>query len=328
MGRAASRLMPRAEEIMSGGVPSTSPSSSPPALRVQGLHKSFGKVAALAGVDLELGRGEWTALLGPNGAGKTTLMRCIAGLIREDSGTVSAFGGGRPTAGDLGFVPQQIALHETMTAREHLVNYADLLGVERRDRADRVGWALAFSQLEDRADDQVRYYSGGMQRRLNLAVSILHRPRLLLLDEPTEGVDPQARAAIWRMIEELRSNGATILHATHLIEEAETLVDSVAIIDHGNLVARGDTASLAEEHLVSSFELEVRPVDPVGPDFAPPIGAWNGRTIRVPLHGLGDELQVALTTLEAIPGGIEGVRLHEASLEEVFLALTGQGLRE
>jgi ABC-2 type transport system ATP-binding protein len=174
----------------------------------------------------------------------------------------------------------------------------------------------------------VRYYSGGMQRRLNLAVSILHRPRLLLLDEPTEGVDPQARAAIWRMIEELRSNGATILHATHLIEEAETLVDSVAIIDHGNLVARGDTASLAKEHLVSSFELEVRPVDPVGPDFTPPIGTWNGRTIRVPLYGLGDELQVALTTLESIPGGIEGVRLHEASLEEVFLALTGRGLRE
>jgi ABC-2 type transport system ATP-binding protein len=130
------------------------------------------------------------------------------------------------------------------------------------------------------------------------------------------------------MIEELRVEGSTILHATHLIEEAETLVDSVAIIDHGNLVARGDTASLAAEHLVSSFELEVRPVNPVKPDFAPPIGDWNGRTIRVPLHGLGDELHAAIAALESIPGGIEGVRLHEASLEEVFLALTGRDLRE
>lgn len=324
--------MPEAVKNIPGGVPLNSPSPSPspsaPALRVQGVRKSFGKMTALAGVDLELGSGEWTALLGPNGAGKTTLMRCIAGLLREDSGTISAFGAGRPEAGDLGFVPQQIALHDTMTAREHLVNYSDLLGVARQDRADRVKWALSFSQLEDRADDQVRHYSGGMQRRLNLAVSILHRPRLLLLDEPTEGVDPQARAAIWRMIEELRANGATILHATHLIEEAETLVDSVAIIDHGNLVARGDTASLAKEHLVTSFELEVRPVAPAGPDFTPPIGTWDGRTIRVPLHGLGDELHTALATLEAIPGGVEGVRLHEASLEEVFLALTGRDLRE
>ncbi len=306
----------------------TPSSPSSPALVVRGVEKSFGRLKALDGVDLELGGGEWTALLGPNGAGKTTLMRCIAGLIREDAGSVSVFGRGRPTARDLGFVPQRIALHDTMTAREHLVNYCDLLGVERRDRADRVDWALAFSQLEDRADDQVRHYSGGMQRRLNLAVSVLHRPRLLLLDEPTEGVDPQARVAIWRMIEDLRREGATILHATHLIEEAETLIDSVAIIDHGRLVARGDTASLAMAHDIPSFELEARPVSAVGDDFAPPVGTWNGRTIRVPLDGLGDELHEAIARLEAIPGGIEGVRIHEASLEEVFLSLTGRGLRE
>lgn len=322
--------MPGAVRVMPGDGSSKEPSPPPssPALLVRGVERSFGRLKALDGVDLELARGEWTALLGPNGAGKTTLMRCIAGLIREDAGSISVFGRGRPTAQDLGFVPQRIALHDTMTAREHLVNYSDLLGVRRRERADRVGWALEFSQLEDRADDQVRHYSGGMQRRLNLAVSVLHRPRLLLLDEPTEGVDPQARVAIWRMIEDLRSEGATILHATHLIEEAETLIDSVAIIDHGRLVARGDTASLAREHHIPSFELEARPTGSVADDFVPPVGVWNGRTIRVPLEGLGDDLHAAIAQLEAMPGGIEGVRLHEASLEEVFLKLTGRGLRE
>jgi ABC-2 type transport system ATP-binding protein len=130
------------------------------------------------------------------------------------------------------------------------------------------------------------------------------------------------------MVEDLRREGATILHATHLIEEAETLIDSVAIIDHGRLVARGDTAGLAREHDIPSFELEARPVASVADEFVPPIGVWNGRTIRVPLDGLGAELHEAIAKLEGIPGGIEGVRLHEASLEEVFLSMTGRGLRE
>lgn len=309
---------------------STDPSEpiDPPALRIVGLGKAFGRLQALDGVDLELQTGEWTALLGPNGAGKTTLMRCIAGLLREDAGVVSAFGRGRPGASDLGFVPQRIALHETMTAREHLELHADLLGVERRDRRDRVGWALSFSQLEDRADDLVGHYSGGMQRRLNLAVSVLHRPRLLLLDEPTEGVDPQARAAIWRMITELRDGGTTVLHATHLIEEADTLVDTVAIIDHGRVVARGTTHELAHTQDVPAYELLARPGGAVAEGFQPPIGTWDGREIRVPLPDVGESLRKALSELDSVPGGLEGVRLNPASLEDVFLKLTGQELRE
>ena len=319
--------MPAAVRTGEGAVPPPAP-HEPPALLVSGVRKSFGRLEALAGVDLSLAPGEWTALLGPNGAGKTTLMRCIAGLLREDVGIVSAFGRGRPGASELGFVPQRIALHDAMTAREHLSLHCDLLGVPRRDRAERVDWALDFSQLGDRADDLVGQYSGGMQRRLNLAVSVLHRPRLLLLDEPTEGVDPQARAAIWRMIGDLKRDGATILHATHLIEEAETLVDSVAIIDHGQVVARGETGALAERYGIARYELEARPVGRLDDDFVPPVGNWDGRTIRVPLPGMGEELQSAIAALESIPGGIEGIRLHQASLEEVFLRLTGRDLRE
>ena len=319
--------MPGAVRTASGGAAPVEP-DRPPALRVVGVRKSFRRLEALAGVELELASGEWVALLGPNGAGKTTLMRCIAGLAREDEGVIAAFGRGRPQASDLGFVPQQIALHDTMTAREHLELHADLLGVPRTDRRERVEWALDFSQLEDRADDLAGHFSGGMQRRLNLALSILHKPKLLLLDEPTEGVDPQARAAIWRMIGELRRDGATILHATHLIEEAESLVDSVAIIDHGRIVARGDTGRLAEEQGIPRYELVARPVDPVGEDFEPPVGRWDGRSIRVGLPGLGDELQRSIAALDAVPGGVDGVRLHEASLEEVFLRLTGRDLRE
>ena len=313
---------------MSTVVRSTPEPSEPLALRVTGLRRSFGRLQALDGINLDLGMGEWTALLGPNGAGKTTLMRCIAGLLREDEGVVSAFGRGRPGAAELGFVPQRIALHETMTAREHLELHADLLGVDRSDRRDRVAWALSFSQLEDRADDLVGHYSGGMQRRLNLAVSILHRPRLLLLDEPTEGVDPQARAAIWRMITELRDGGTTILHATHLIEEADTLVDTVAIIDHGKVVARGTTQELAEAQDVPPYELIARPGADVDGGFTPPIGRWDGREIRVPLPDVGEALRSTLSRLESVPGGLEGVRLNPASLEHVFLKLTGKELRE
>ena len=319
--------MPGAVRVEVGGSPPVEPSETP-ALRVSGVRRAFGRLQALDCVDFQLQAGEWAALLGPNGAGKTTLMRCIAGLIREDEGIISAFGRGRPGASELGFVPQQIALHDAMTAREHLELHCDLLGVPGSDRRDRVAWALDFSQLADRADDLVGHYSGGMQRRLNLAVSVLHKPRLLLLDEPTEGVDPQARVAIWRMIGDLQKEGATILHATHLIEEAESLVDSVAIIDHGRIVARGQTEALAEAQGISPFVITARPRETVGEDFKPPIGEWDGRSIRVPLSGLGDELQSAIRTLESIPGGIEGVRLHEASLEEVFLRLTGRGLRE
>ena len=319
--------MPAAVRTGEGGAPPSKP-HEPPALLVSGVRKSFGRLEALAGVDLSLAPGEWTALLGPNGAGKTTLMRCIAGLLREDVGIVSAFGRGRPGASELGFVPQRIALHDAMTAREHLSLHCDLLGVQRRDRSDRVDWALDFSQLGDRADDLVGQYSGGVQRRLNLAVSVLHRPRRLLLDAPTEGVDPPARAAIWRMIGDLKRDGATILHATHLIEEAETLVDSVAIIDHGQVVARGETGALAERYGIARYELEARPVGRMDDDFVPPAGNWDGRTIRVPLPGLGAELQAAIAALESIPGGIEGIRLHQASLEEVFLRLTGRDLRE
>ena len=300
----------------------------PPALLVSGVRRAFGPLQALDGVDLSLATGEWTALLGPNGAGKTTLMRIVAGLLREDAGIVSAIGRGPPVALDLGFVPQRIALHDTLTAREHLELHCDLVGVARADRAERVAWALDFSQLGERADDLVGRYSGGMQRRLNLAVSVLHRPRLLLLDEPTEGVDPQARAAIWRMIGELRATGTTILHATHLIEEAESLVDSVVIIDHGRVVARGEAATLASDLGIPRYELQARPRSGGGPDFTPPIGTWDGRAVRVPLADLGDELASAITVLESIPGGVEGVRLREASLEEAFLRLTGRELRE
>ena len=319
--------MPAAVRVASGGTPPVE-SQEPPALRISGVRRAFGRLQALDGVDFQLAPGEWAALLGPNGAGKTTLMRCIAGLIREDEGIVSAFGKGRPGASELGFVPQKIALHDAMTGREHLELHCDLLGVPRSDRRDRVGWALDFSQLADRADDLVGHYSGGMQRRLNLAVSVLHRPRLLLLDEPTEGVDPQARVAVWRMISDLQKDGATILHATHLIEEAESLVDTVAIIDHGRIVGRGETGALAEAQGIARFELVARPKEEMKEDFRPPVGEWDGRTIRVPLSDLGAELHAAITTLESLPGGIEGVRLHEASLEEVFLRLTGRDLRE
>ncbi|NJL27997.1 MAG: ABC transporter ATP-binding protein [Thermoanaerobaculia bacterium] len=172
-----------------------------PVLEVTDAARRYGEVAALCGVDLQLERGEWLGLLGPNGAGKTTLVRAIAGRVRLDRGEIALFGQ------RLGVVPQEIALYPALTARENLVTFGSLHGLGRRELTLRIAWALAWTGLAERADEPVRGFSGGMKRRLNIAASVLHRPDVLLLDEPTVGVDPQSRERIWQMLAELRRGG-------------------------------------------------------------------------------------------------------------------------
>ena len=218
-------------------------------LEIDGLARRYGEQDALRGVSLALHAGECLGLLGPNGAGKTTLVRAIAGRVRPDAGTITLLGrtlqpGARAGRESLGVVPQEIALYPLLTAAENLEVFGALQGVHGPALAERVEWGLVFSGLESRRDDRVEAFSGGMKRRLNIACSVLHRPEVLLLDEPTVGVDPQSRARIWHMLDELRAAGTSIVLTTHQLDEAETQCDRIVIIDHGQIIAQGTLAEL------------------------------------------------------------------------------------
>jgi len=213
-------------------------------LSVTNLVKNFNGRRALDGVSLELGQGEVLGLLGPNGAGKSTLVRTIMGRVAPNAGEVVIFGQRAP-AGDngsrehVGIVPQEIALYPLLSARENLLVFGRYHGL-RGDALDQaIAEALAWAGLADRAKDMTKTLSGGMKRRLNMAAGVVHRPRLLLLDEPTVGVDPQSRERIYEMIAALRAEGVSLIYTTHYMEEAERLCDRVAIIDHGKIIASG-----------------------------------------------------------------------------------------
>jgi ABC-2 type transport system ATP-binding protein len=220
-------------------------------LEIDGLARRYGEQDALRGVGLALRTRECLGLLGPNGAGKTTLVRAIAGRVRPDAGTITLLGralqpGAREGRESLGVVPQEIALYPLLTAAENLEVFGALQGVSAAELAQRVEWGLAFSGLESRRDDRVGTFSGGMKRRLNIACSVLHRPRVLLLDEPTVGVDPQSRERIWHMLDELRTAGTSIVLTTHQLDEAETQCDRIVIIDHGEVIAAGTLEQLVD----------------------------------------------------------------------------------
>ncbi len=215
-------------------------------LSVSGVSKRFGPTLALKGVDLGLARGEWLGLLGPNGAGKTTLVKAIAGRVRPDSGSITLLGrrvetgieaGGSGREG-LGVVPQEIAVYPLLTARENLEVFGKLYAGGAA-APERVSWALEWTGLADRAKEPVKNFSGGMKRRLNIACAVLHKPEVVLLDEPTVGVDPQSRERIWEMLSELRAGGTSLLLTTHQLDEAQRLCDRIVIIDHGSVIADG-----------------------------------------------------------------------------------------
>jgi len=307
-----------------------------PSLQVRGASKRFGERAALDGVDLEVAPGEWLALLGPNGAGKTTLVRAVAGRVRLDAGEVRLFGDavGPLPGGDrseLGVVPQEIALHPAFTARENLAHWGALAGVERGELDARVDEALDWTGLVDRADDRASEFSGGMKRRLNIACSLLHRPRLVLLDEPTVGVDPQSRARIWEMLGRLRERGTTIVLTTHQLDEAEDVSGSIAIMDAGRVIARGSLDGLVDEHLGPARQVELAlkgGVDLAALGLAPT--ATNGEVARgtARLEHLTAELPALFERVSAAGGEVVDLEVRPPSLQDVFIHLTGRELRD
>ena len=300
-------------------------------LEIRDARKSFGTTRALDGMSLTLGEGEMLGLLGPNGAGKTTLIRAIAGRLRLDGGSAALFGHvlepGKARA-DLGVVPQENALYPLLHARENLETFGRMNGLEGKRLRERTAWALEWTGLADRATTPVKSFSGGMKRRLNLACGVLHEPRLVLLDEPTVGVDPQSREKIYDMLEGLRAAGTALLLTTHYLEEAEARCERITIVDHGRTIASGTLPELVVQAGLGGQKLRLTLEHATA---APPAGFTSengGGALTATLRDVGGELPGLLARLHAAGLGVRDLQVRGASLQSVFLALTGKELRE
>jgi len=309
------------------------PIASSPPLQIEELVKRFGKVTAVDGITLELRVGECLGLLGPNGAGKTTLIRSIVGRVIPDAGRVAVFGYPADSAAAraaLGWVPQELAVYPRLTCKENLESFGRYHGLAGTRLEESVAWCLDWSSLQDRATELARNLSGGMRRRLNMAAGIIHRPKLVLMDEPTVGVDPQSRNRIFEMIETLHGEGTAIIYTTHYMEEAERLCDRVAIVDHGRVIALGTNAELVHNAFASRSQVEAH--------FAGPsdgVAAWvaqrGGRLVDSTAQFTVERpTEIAGLLDGAAKAGLEvvDVSLHRPNLESVFLHLTGRELRD
>ncbi len=310
-------------------------------LEVSGLRKSYGDLVAVDGVCLRADKGETIGLLGPNGAGKTTTVSMIAGLVRPDAGEVRIDGrtlrsDTDPAKRSMGLVPQDIGLYEEMSARENLHLFGALYGMEGGKLRRAMEEALDLVGLRERAKDKVKGFSGGMKRRLNLAAALLHDPQLLLLDEPTVGVDPQSRNAIFDNLEALKKRGKTLLYTTHYMEEAERLCDRLVIIDHGRIIA-DDTLQGLHRLVPARNLLTVELEDGAGNGLSVEelrrvqgveSAELRGATVRIGVRDLSGDSAAILQWLRERGHRFDHLASERASLETVFLTLTGRSLRD
>lgn len=306
---------------------------NPPIVVADRLCKSFGDQVAVDELSFEIHRGETIGLLGPNGAGKTTTISMLVGLLRPDQGNVVIGDASADSEGNfgsplrhevrqlIGVAPQTLSLYDELSAKENLEFFGQLYGLSGTRLKERVQWALSFAELEDRQRGRLGTFSGGMKRRMNIAVALIHEPEILLLDEPTVGVDPQSRNHIFDSIRQLQAGGMTILYTTHYMEEAQRLCDSVAIIDHGKLLAQDSVSRLIGKYGGSSVvtcELNGKP------DQIELPGQLDGDSIRFesdrPLE------QVAELTSRGVQ--FQTLSIAQPDLESVFLSLTGRSLRD
>ena len=311
-----------------------------PLLQISHLQKRFGARLAVDDVSFEVRGGETIGLLGPNGAGKTTTLSMMSGLARPDSGSVSFRG--QPVHQDadqlkrcVGLVPQDLALFDELSAWANLELFGGLYGLAGSQFIRRAEDALALVGLQERRRDRVKDFSGGMKRRLNIAGALLHDPELILLDEPTVGVDPQSRNAIFENLEELKRRGKTLVYTTHYMEEAERLCDRIVIIDHGKIIAN-DTVQGLYRRLPASMTVELQVEGATDNSLATALAALpkvrsaalDERGLRIELDDFDATLARALDVIAAAGARVVSLRSQQPSLEDVFIALTGHGLRD
>jgi ABC-2 type transport system ATP-binding protein len=315
-------------------------------LEARNLTMKYGDLTAVKDVNLAIQKGEIFGLLGPNGAGKTTIISMVTGLLKSTDGTITVDGLDLQTdtnavKAKLGLVPQELALYPTLSARDNLNFFGRIYGLGGQGLRERVDAMLAMVELVDRADEAIETYSGGMKRRVNIAAGLLHQPDVLFLDEPTVGVDPQSRNAIFETIEELNRAGMTVIYTTHYMEEAQRLCHRVAIIDEGQIISL-DTPST----LISSLGGGILVLGLEEPESDPDLGrlrtavdrvaelpSVNSTTcddghLKVETHHFQEALMGILDITNQMDVRITSMEKWEPNLESVFLHLTGKKLRE
>ena len=308
-------------------------------IEVEGLRKSFGELVAVDDVSFSVNPGEIFGLLGPNGAGKTTTINMICGVLRPDGGRVVIHDRDiwiepKKVKQTLGVVPQEIAVYEDLSARDNLSFWGSLYGLSGKSLKNRVNESLTRVGLSDRATDKVKNFSGGMKRRLNLCMGLLHRPQVLLLDEPTVGIDPQARLNILEVVRDVAVSGTTVLYTTHYMDEAQDLCDRIAIIDHGKILTIGTLEELTR--LAGEAEV-LRLTGPFGdPEARDRLGAVEGvrilkaddRVAVLSVESKGPGLLAVLPRILEADLGVEDVSIQRPNLQSVFISLTGKELRD
>ena len=312
---------------------------SEPILSCDGLRKVYGEHEAVKGVSLQIARGEVFGLLGPNGAGKTTTISMLTGLLEPTDGTITVDGldvkrHTNKVKSKLGLVPQELALYPTLSARQNLLFFGRIYGLKGKELQQRVDEVLEMIGLTERANDAIEEYSGGMKRRVNIGAGLLHRPEVLFLDEPTVGVDPQSRNAIFESVEALNRSGMSVIYTTHYMEEAQRLCHRVAIVDSGELIALDTPTALIRSlgggiiviGLAEGYPEEI--VDQAAQLPAVKAATRTDGQLKVETHRLQEALIGVLDITNKLDVGITSLELLEPNLESVFLHLTGKRLRE
>jgi ABC-2 type transport system ATP-binding protein len=308
-------------------------------LAARDLRKRYGELEAVKGVSFQIQEGETYGLLGPNGAGKTTTISMVCGLLTRDAGEVTLDGqaidvGAVAAKAGIGYVPQELAIYPDLTARENLEFFGRLYDLGGAQLKTRVGEVLELIGLTERAKDRTSTFSGGMQRRLNIGIGLLHQPRLLLLDEPTVGVDPQSRNAILESVAELGRQGMAILYTTHYMEEAERLCTRIGIIDGGEIRAEGTRKELValigqrEQVRLTLTGDVVAAARAAGRVRGIASAAAKGDEVEALTADAGRVLPRLLDAVEAAGAHVRGVEIVQPNLEAVFLHLTGRALRD
>ncbi|MBD2846079.1 ABC transporter ATP-binding protein [Paenibacillus sp. IB182496] len=308
-------------------------------VRLERLVKRYGDLMALDHMELDIRAGEILGLLGPNGAGKTTLIHALTGLIAVDSGTIELFGhamrpGKLEPKRHFGLVTQELTLFYDLTARENLAFFGGIYGLKGKALQKRVERTLQLVGLEERADQFPGKFSGGMQRRLNIAAALVHEPRLLIMDEPTVGIDPQSRSYILDTVRELNRQGTTVLYTTHYMEEVQALASRIVIMDDGHAIANGTVDELiARIQLEEKLQMEVSEPTEQLIEQLQAIGGvkqvkQEGRRLLVSIRPGADVLEPLLAAARTYGGGVRYVNADKPTLEDIFLTLTGKQLRD